>query len=280
MMAQDPVKHFNPPAPCGAGRRPAPAGRTAGRNFNPPAPCGAGLLSATRESEAKADFNPPAPCGAGLGLIDVDGHNFPFQSTRPVRGGTGETTASDGDFPYFNPPAPCGAGRERGTAAVTGRHDFNPPAPCGAGHCNRPLPRYGGKISIHPPRAGRDQGHSHKDMAHICIFQSTRPVRGGTKGAICSNVLASISIHPPRAGRDLIVLVVGLIIKRFQSTRPVRGGTSRGGWLPRRSKHFNPPAPCGAGQQSCTKFTPCILAQYTIQRAAKLLFAYQQAYFC
>lgn len=44
--------------------------------------------------------------------------------------------------------------------------------------------------------------------------------------------------------------------------------------------HFNPPAPCGAGQQSCTKFTPCILAQCTIQRAAKLLFAYQQAYFC
>lgn len=44
--------------------------------------------------------------------------------------------------------------------------------------------------------------------------------------------------------------------------------------------HFNPPAPCGAGQQSCTKFIPCILAQYTIQRAAKLLSAYQQAYFC
>ena len=78
------------------------------------------------------------------------------------------------------------------------------------------------------------------------LFQSTRPVRGGT-----------------------IVLVVGLIIKKFQSTRPVRGGTKklsydfiaiafqstrpvRGGTriaagVEATTTNFNPPAPCGAG---------------------------------
>ncbi len=132
---------------------------------------------------------------------------------------------------------------------MTGRHDFNPPAPCGAGHCNRPLPRYGGKISIHPPRAGRDQGHSHKDMAHICIFQSTRPVRGGTcfRHLLCHLFLYFNPPAPCGAGPTNKQNTHSQ--QKFQSTRPVRGGTLPGTGFSTAILDFNPPAPCGAGRR-------------------------------
>ena len=56
-------------------------------------------------------------------------------------------------------------------------------------------------ISIHPPRAGRDD-----DINRIC------PAR-------------CISIHPPRAGRDDYPDAFIWTKEIFQSTRPVRGGT-------------------------------------------------------
>ena len=222
-------------------------------------------------------FNPPAPCGAGQNSLDGVLMAAIFQSTRPVRGGTRYTEA----------------------------------------------PALSNRISIHPPRAGRDDEfipESHERP----LFQSTRPVRGGTAhdlskgskdnisihppragrdaGFHGKDFRGLISIHPPRAGRDMCIRQYKTPPKAFQSTRPVRGGTSVD-WRvnpveqisihpPRAGRDyfdnvghmgildFNPPAPCGAGQQSCTKFIPCILAQYTIQRAAKLLSAYQQAYFC
>ncbi len=45
-------------------------------------------------------------------------------------------------------------------------------------------------------------------MAHLKlsreVFQSTLPVRGGTKLSRFYDALGGISIHPPREGRDLI----------------------------------------------------------------------------
>ena len=79
-------------------------------------------------------------------------------------------------------------------------------------------------ISIHPPRAGRDR-HSVLTLWLLQIFQSTRPVRGGTEfsvGVDCGG--DRISIHPPHAGRDHIIPVT--VSQR---------------------QNFNPPAPCGAG---------------------------------
>ena len=58
-----------------------------------------------------------------------------FQSTHPVRGGTPLV-----DFPSRT------------------RENFNPPTPCGAGHADHKRERAVGKISIHPPHAGRDRG--------------------------------------------------------------------------------------------------------------------------
>ena len=155
-----------------------------------------------------------------------------FQSTRPVRGGTLERLNTD----YVD--------RFQSTRPVRG----------GTPRCRSTRPAE--MISIHPPRAGRDEVNANGKIIDG-RFQSTRPVRGGTSLFTCTQRSLSISIHPPRAGRDL---------ERKRTVTPLGD--------------FNPPAPCGAGQQSCTKFIPCILAQYTIQRAAKLLSAYQQAYFC
>ena len=78
-------------------------------------------------------------------------------------------------------------------------------------------------ISIHPPRAGRDNVREETVDEHDTfqstrpvrggttqadeiirkqIFQSTRPVRGGTVVCSAFRSLGVISIHPPRAGRD------------------------------------------------------------------------------
>ena len=169
-----------------------------------------------------------------------------FQSTRPVRGATRNSTAAPcvvlvsihapragrdtpcatSEIPCgsFNPRAPCGARRSGGRSrnSSTG---FNPRAPCGA----RPTASF------------------------CCLllqaFQSTRPVRGATS---YSSFLLSCarfqSTRPVRGATDIDkqFLTIGL----FQSTRPVRGATRALGAddvLPRR---FNPRAPCGARRRS------------------------------
>ena len=60
--------------------------------------------------------------------------------------------------------------------------------------------RYDG-ISIHPPLAGRD--HFVLILIRIIsVFQSTRPLRGGTPETGAPPPPTGISIHPPLAGRD------------------------------------------------------------------------------
>ena len=79
------------------------------------------------------------------------------------------------------------------------------------------------------------------------MFQSTRPVRGATRGHLPTHSQRRVSIHAPRAGRDMsvsrmrisgnrfnprapcgarpILLMTRCCGSRFQSTRPVRGAT-------------------------------------------------------
>ena len=56
-------------------------------------------------------------------------------------------------------------------------------------------------VSIHAPRAGRDQQKTHW-ITFIKLFQSTRPARGATIGGENSAEASVVSIHAPRAGRD------------------------------------------------------------------------------
>ena len=189
-------------------------------------------------------FNPPAPCGAGrdgtrpsgqIGLISIHppraGRDLPGLrmaylqpiSIHPPRAGRDVALYFfNRPLSYFNPPAPCGAG-PRGSARGHSAGDFNPPAPCGAGPVCASLLWRTSSISIHPPRAGRDD---EDDDIYSDIFISIHPPRAGrdpydSAAAIVERLFQST--RPVRGGT--IVLVVGLLIKKFQSTRPVRGGT-------------------------------------------------------
>ena len=168
------------------------------------------------------DFNPPSPCGEGQGRPPAKKGGAGFQSTLPVWGGTETLYVQSSGKPNFNPPSPCGEGL--GMAENRKRpEDFNPPSPCGEGpliFC--PSVRLF-RISIHPPRVGRDP--------NWCYNTST----------------VKISIHPPRVGRDAVVFRD--ILQDFViSIHPPRVGRDR--QLHQRGharQNFNPPSPCGEG---------------------------------
>ena len=145
-----------------------------------------------------------------------------FQSTRPVRGGTITDRPKAGkENISIHPPR---AGRDIpaiGTQTIP--RNFNPPAPCGAG--------------------------LREDFfcANGERFQSTRPMRGGTKAVRRCHFNPPDFNPPAPCGAGPLPWANGIAPARFQSTRPMRGGTA---WLPVVSEHrghFNPPAPCGAG---------------------------------
>ena len=124
---------------------------------------------------------------------------------------------------YFNPPSPCGEGQQvQRMDSATRKFQST-------------LPVWGGtvvlydcllilKISIHPPRVGRD-GSASRCAFRKSSFQSTLPVWGGTTVSKAKRAANNISIHPPRVGRDLSVSMLFATGGVFQSTLPVWGGT-------------------------------------------------------
>ena len=146
-------------------------------------------------------------------------------SIHPPRvGRDGETAKTTCKCGCFNPPSPCGEGQP-GTSAHYFVDEFQSTLPVWGGTFG--AVRHGERIrvSIHPPRVGRDTISS--------------------KIALCS----SVSIHPPRVGRDLrwVALIFGWIL--FQSTLPVWGGTSDRRAASPAGAGFNPPSPCGEGPE-------------------------------
>ena len=123
-------------------------------------------------------------------------------SIHPPRAGRDNRAAKPGgDHPEdFNPPAPCGAGRFPPRTSYPLPY-FNPPAPCGAGLAATSSGIMSSTISIHPPRAGRDN-FRRRDYYPLLI--SIHPPRAGRDLVLsCPEFETDISIHPPRAGRDL-----------------------------------------------------------------------------
>ena len=173
--------------------------------FNPPAPCGAGRED-RKQKDNHRNFNPPAPCGAGrcrLRCLHPEAHFNP-----PAPCGAGHLgRRPGGPHPHFNPPAPCGAGPPQRAQNLRCRH-FNPPAPCGAGLFFILM------------------------ISFQVVFQSTRPLRGGTPAAAPIPQRSGISIHPPLAGRDFVEFADFTMESPFQSTRPLRGGTGKNPVLP------------------------------------------------
>ena len=131
-------------------------------------------------------------------------------------------------------------------------------------------------ISIHPPRVGWDVATSFGAMLGMA-FQSTHPVWGGTRGQVRSRKPVFISIHPPRVGWDLYFC---RSFPRFRiSIHPPRVGWDhrikrvlhgfcisihppRVGWDFQKVigmdtlSNFNPPTPCGVGQQTKVVIPP------------------------
>ena len=157
--------------PPRAGRDPLPYSSPAIRpKFQSTLPVRGGTPSRDATGTATQNFNPPSPCGEGP-YCSFTGKSFSrFQSTLPVRGGT--SCSAIVNFCHdFNPPSPCGEGRlwwcRRGYPG-----DFNPPSPCGEG-------LRGGLT----PEARQE-------------FQSTLPVRGGTRRTSADRIPQSY-FNPP-----------------------------------------------------------------------------------
>ena len=145
-----------------------------------------------------------------------------FQSTRPLRGETGnlqftitsgyfsihsplagrdvQTVVSIKNVTYFSIHSPL-AGRDTSWPTSTGlpARVFNPLAPCGA----------------RPPGGGLS--------GCVMTFQSTRPLRGETEALLGRYCGEDFSIHSPLAGRDAVAFIIYT-----------------------RCNLFNPLAPCGA----------------------------------
>ena len=122
-------------------------------------------------------FNPRAPCGARQRSCVYSSAPESFQSTRPMRGATGDCSRHKRSL-NVSIHAPH-AGRDRTPQSSMCFHRcFNPRAPCGA----RPM-----SCTAIP-------------TSQSC--QSTRPKRGATTPISEEGHTMLVSIHAPHAGRD------------------------------------------------------------------------------
>ena len=194
------------------------------------------------------DFNPPAPCGAGRQTWGMGEQRAEFQSTRPVRGGTGLQLLHS-IFNGFQSTRPVRGGTKTDALDALERL-FQSTRPVRGGTAPQRYPHRKAEISIHPPRAGRDKQWGYERIAEII---SIHPPRAGRdRVAWSEKVKDIISIHPPRAGRDIDGKYPERFYMDFNPPAPCGAGPeviSISAML----SHFNPPAPCGAGP-GCFRF--------------------------
>ena len=152
-----------------------------------------------------------------------------FQSTLPVWGGTLPSGFSMAFSMMFQSTLPVWGGTPVFCRLPATRWRFNPPSPCGEG---RP-------------------GLTQMDISKR-LFQSTLPVWGGTAGSFFNLLAVPISIHPPRVGRDC--RSAPRRSRRAISIHPPRVGRDTSNLVHGDGDvDFNPPSPCGEGQQKLTK---------------------------
>ena len=223
------VAYFNPLAPCGA-RPNAVLGCSNPSLISIHSPRAGRDHPDRRDNSNLSNFNPLAPCGARPQHFHVRKFRFRFQSTRPVRGETELLCVGLACCLNFNPLAPCGAR----LAIIRERGDVS-------------------KISIHSPRAGRDQRFTVLPRT-IDLFQSTRPVRGETRRSTAGTrrVSAFQSTRPVR-GETRFHRQDAVFCLYFNPLAPcgARPASPAYRWT---SWNFNPLAPCGARQQKCTSY--------------------------
>ena len=170
---------FNPPIPCGMGRRSHLSHLRPAYISIPPSRVG--WDASWRESEGEPSISiHPSRVGWDVGGNDFWVDLSLFQSTHPVWDGTQLSTHSPSSSENFNPPIPCGMGRGGGkSAAEPGTFQSTHPvwdgtvllalAPHRCKHFNPPIPCGMGRWS--------DRWYRHHRR-----FQSTHPVWDGTYG--------------------------------------------------------------------------------------------------
>ena len=158
----------------------------------------------------------------GTDTHDIDIHQYLFQSTHPVWGGTFGASLFRLDTIHFNPPTPCGVGLYQ--PLLQNRYKkFQSTHPVWGGTGSALSGCTRGVISIHPPRVGWDE--------HAAI----RYYRSG-------------DFNPPTpCGVGRVRAFQIFIVFPFQSTHPVWGGTNGNPLDCTRVINFNPPTPCGVG---------------------------------
>ena len=207
-------------------------------------------------------------------------HKLPiFQSTRPIRGTTGDAGPMRPVRRDFNPRAPYGARQARGqgpgsqgqisihaphtgrdlvsTHACTPLREFQSTRPI-RGATYHSLPKWHSKQRNFNPRAPYGARPIRLESRRLpMVFQSTRPIRGATESGTLSLSLANISIHAPHTGRDRSRPASVLDPPTFQSTRPIRGATFYSIFSLHYCIHFNPRAPYGARPDSGSRIHFC-----------------------
>ena len=103
------------------------------------------------------------------------------------------------------------------------RISIHPPR-VGRDRLQRRAPGGGAGISIHPPRVGRDV-QAGPLLSNEHHFNPPSPCGEGPENCHRRPDRRHISIHPPRVGRDLSQLSFNIVWMLFQSTLPVWGGT-------------------------------------------------------
>ena len=147
--------------------------------FNPPIPCGMGRRWSRRTLDIPVISIHPSRVGWDISPFSTVGCCRIFQSTHPVWDGTTCISNCNAQRGYFNPPIPCGMGRGviishlviclfQSTHPVwdgTGRHR----------HRHQDL-----SISIHPSRVGWDQA---SPSPAVGVYISIHPSRVGWDSA-------------------------------------------------------------------------------------------------
>ena len=192
-------RYFNPPTPCGVGRR-VDNKQRGKQYFNPPTPCGVGRL-ATCKMVRPRRFQSTHPVWGGTSVVGFPAEIFQFQSTHPVWGGTaGKRSQRRREQISIHPPR---VGWDNSVLnALSASRNFNPPTPCGVGpDVNRLTSRRRG-------------------------FQSTHPVWGGTRNCYFRERPAGYFNPPTPCGVGLEIVHKVTDTIKFQSTHPVWGGTA------------------------------------------------------
>ena len=180
--------------------------------------------------------------------MQATGYPMAFQSTLPVWGGTGQYFGGRPVFHGFNPPSPCGEGRRLPMFLHSSSRVFQSTLPVWGGTVAKFAQRADrAKISIHPPRVGRDLddlessfdelhfnppspcGEGHLAQLFVSVGSDFNPPSPCGEGPLtsASDPEATYFNPPSPCGEGPEMFLPELISVKFQSTLPVWGGTAK-----------------------------------------------------